>query len=508
VTEVAQPGEPNLRADSARGRWVIAVAVLGSGIAFLDGTVVNAALPAIANDLDSSLADLQWVLTGYLLALASLILLGGALGDRYGRRRVFVVGTAWFAAASLLCGAAPNVETLIGARVLQGVGAALFTPGSLAILQASFREDERAKAVGAWSGLSGVAGAIGPFVGGWLVDGPGWRWAFLINVPVAAAVIVIALVSIPETRDPHAARRLDLVGAGLAVATLGAATWALTESGPRGWTDATVLLAATIAVAGAAAFVWRMLHARGPLVPPDLFSSRDFTVTNLATVLLYAAIGVSFFLVAYQLQVGADWSALQSGTALLPATVLMLVGSARSGALAVRIGPRLQLTAGPLLVAAGLLLLARIGPDATWRADVLPGGILFGLGLVTFVAPLTATVMASVSADHVSVASGVNNAIARTASLAALAIIPVVSGLVVATGPEAVTEAYRTSMLLAAGIVAAAAPLAFVGLAPRSRARRSPREAYCSVDGPPLQPDPERCPVGAGSAPTSSATGR
>jgi EmrB/QacA subfamily drug resistance transporter len=502
--EVSPSGKPGTSADdglalnSARGRIALLATVAGSGMASLDATVVNVALPHIATDFDANVSDLQWVLTGYLLALASLILLGGALGDRYGRRRVFVIGTIWFAGASLLCGAAPNIEVLIGARVLQGVGAALLTPGSLAILQASFRQNDRAKAVGAWSGLGGAVGAIGPFVGGWLVDGPGWRWAFLLNVPVAAVVVVCSVTAVPETRDPHAARRLDWAGAALAVVSLGAATWALTEAGPRGWSNTRVLVAGVIAVAGIAAFVHRMLHTEDPLVPPQLFQSREFTVTNLATIVLYAAIGVTFFLVAYELQVAAGWSALRAGVALLPTTVLMLVFSAKSGEIAQRIGPRLQLTVGPLMLAAGLLLLSRIGPDASWAPDVLPGSILLGLGLVTLVAPLTATVMGSVSPDQVSIASGVNNAIARTASLAALSVIPVISGLTTATGASDITDAFRTSLVIAAAVAALAAPLCFFGLSARTPARSSARRLYCSIDGPPLQPDPARCPVPAG----------
>jgi EmrB/QacA subfamily drug resistance transporter len=487
--------QASLALTSAAGRLALAATVAASGMASLDATVVNVALPHIGADLDASLSALQWVLTGYLLSLASLILLGGALGDRYGRRRIFLIGTIWFAAASALCGAAPNVEVLVAARVLEGIGAALLTPGSLAILQASFRQSDRAKAVGAWSGLSGVAGAIGPVLGGWLVDGPGWRWAFLLNVPVAALVVVCARAAVPETRDPHAARDLDYLGTGLGVVSLGAATWALTEAGPRGWTDGSVLGAGAVAVLGGGAFVYRMRHAHDPLVPPSLFRSREFTVTNLATVLLYAAIGVSFFLVAYELQVASGWSALRAGTALLPTTLIMLVFSARSGALAERIGPRLQLTAGPLLTAGGLLLLTRIGPDASWVRDVLPGSVVFGLGLVTFVAPLTATVMGSVSPDHVSVASGVNNAIARTASLAALSVIPVVSGLTSGVGAAEVTDAFRLSLLIAALIAAAAAPVSLIGLGDRARTRPSARRLHCAVDGPPLQPDPTRCPV-------------
>jgi EmrB/QacA subfamily drug resistance transporter len=491
MADVATAG---LELHSAKGRIALAATVGASAMAMLDATVVNVALPHIGEDLHASVSALQWVLTGYLLALASLILLGGALGDRYGRRRIFLLGTVWFALASLLSGAAPSIEILIFARVLQGIGAALLTPGSLAIIQASFRERDRAPAVGAWSGLGGVAGAIGPFVGGWLVDGPGWRWAFLINLPIAAVVVVCARAAVPESHDPHAAKGFDLFGAGLAVVTLGTATWSLTEGGPRGWTDPAVMSTGAIAIVAAAAFVWRMFHTPDPLVPPGLFHSRNFTVTNLATVLLYAALGVSFFLVVYQLQVAAGWSALRAGTALLPATLLMFAFSTRSGALAQRIGPRLQLTVGPLFTSAGLLLLARVGSDPNWLTDVLPGAVVFGIGLTTFVAPLTATVMGSVDADHVSIASGVNNAVARTASLAAVAVIPAVSGLSVAVGAAQVTSAYRESLVIAAVVAALASPLAFIGLAEPAPAPRGARRRYCSVDGPPLHPDPSKCP--------------
>jgi EmrB/QacA subfamily drug resistance transporter len=486
----AENGSGLLVLHSTQGRLALVATVAASAMASLDATVVNVALPHIGEEFGATISGLQWVLTGYLVALASLILLGGALGDRFGRRKVFMIGTVWFAAASLLCGAAPNVAVLVAARILQGVGGALLTPGSLAILQANFRESDRAAAVGAWSGLGGVAGAIGPFVGGGLVDGPGWRWAFLINVPVAAIALACAHRAIPETRDPRAARRLDLGGVALAVVGLATSTWALTEAGPRGWTDASVLAAGAIAAAALAAFVWRMLHSSDPLVPPALFGDRTFRIVNLQTVLLYGALGVSFFLVSYELQVAADWSALQAGVALLPATGLMLLLSASSGALAQRIGPRLQLTVGPLLVAGGLALLARIGPGASWATDVLPGAVVFGLGLVTIVAPLTATVMASADPNHVGVASGVNNAIARTASLSALAVVPVISGLSVATGPTQVTHAFRLALVVTACVAAAAAPLAFVGLGSRTRAPRTARHVYCALDGAPLQPDP------------------
>jgi EmrB/QacA subfamily drug resistance transporter len=488
------PAEPaaGLVLHSARGRVALVATVAASGMASLDATVVNVALPHIGADFHASISTLQWVLNGYLLSLASLILLGGALGDRFGRRKVFVVGTLWFAVASLLCAVAPDVHVLIVARVLQGVGGALLTPGSLAILQASFRERDRAAAVGAWSGLGGVAGALGPFIGGGLVDGPGWRWAFLINVPVAALAIGCALRAVPETRDPDAVRGLDLTGAGFAVGVLASSTWAFTEAGPRGWTDGTVLAACGVAVVSGIAFVWRMLHTRDPLVPPALFRNRTFTVMNLATLLLYAGLSVSFFLVTYELQVASGWSALQAGVALLPTTILMLLLSARSGALTQRIGPRLQLTVGPLLAGAGLLLLARIGPHASWVTDVLPGSVVFGVGLVTFVAPLTATVMATSDPAHLSVASGVNNAIARAAALAALALIPVLSGLSVAAGPAQVTHSYRLALVIAACLAAAASPLAFLGLRTRIHTRPSCRRLHCAVDGSPLQPDLSR----------------
>ena len=473
---------------SRAGRTALAATVAASSMASLDATIVNVAIPHIGADLHAGVSALQWVLTGYLLALASLILLAGALGDRLGRRRIFLAGTVWFAMASLLCGLAPNIEVLVAARVLQGIGGALLTPGSLAILQSSFRAQDRAAAVGAWSGLSGVAGAIGPFVGGGLVDGPGWRWAFLINVPVAVLVVLCTRAAVPETRDPHAAGRLDVGGAVLGVVGLAGATWALTEAGPRSWGDATVVATASLSLAAMAAFVVHVRRTPAPLVPPALFRDRTFTVVNLGTAFLYAALGLSFFLVAYELQVAAGWTALEAGVSLLPATILMLGLSARSGALAQRIGPRAQLTVGPLVAGAGLLLLARIGPDPSWAMDVLPGAVVFGAGLVTFVAPLTASVMAAADPDHVSVASGVNNAIARAAALAGLAVVPGIAGLTVAAGAGEVTHAYRVALVIAAGLAVAAGLLMFVGLGRGARAPRTPRRVHCAVDGPPLQP--------------------
>ena len=480
---------------STAGRVALTATIAASGMASLDATVVNVALPHIARDLDANVSALQWVLTGYLLALASLILLAGALGDRWGRRRVFQLGTVWFAAASLLCGVAPTINVLIAARVLQGIGGALLTPGSLAIIQASFRETDRAAAVGAWSGFGGVAGAIGPFVGGAVVDGPGWRWAFLLNIPVAAIVIVCSRAAVPETRDTHTTGSLDVRGAAYAVVGLATITWALTEAGPRGWDDPAVIGAIVVAVMAMTVFVLHVRSSESPLVPPALFRNRTFTVVNLGTVFLYASIGLTFFLVAYELQVAAGWTALEAGISMLPATVLMLLLSARSGALAQQIGPKLQLTIGPILTAAGLLLLTRVGPSPRWITDVLPGAVVLGCGLVTFVAPLTATVMAAADADHVSVASGVNNAVARAASLGGLAVIPVVSGLTTATGAADVTDAYRTALVMAAALAVMATPVMLVGLTGKTESHRTARRIHCAVDGPPLQPDPHQCAV-------------
>jgi EmrB/QacA subfamily drug resistance transporter len=390
------------------------------------------------------------------------------------------------------CGLAPTLELLVAARVVQGIGAALLTPTSLALLQSTFRPADRGRAVGAWSGLGGLAGAVGPFVGGVIVDGPGWRWAFLLAVPMLAAA-VLAARAIPDIPVTERSERFDGVGAALAVATLAPLTWSLTEGPSRGWTSASVLLPLVVSIAAGVGFVARQLRAPAPLVPPGLFRSRDFTVLNLATFALYAALGAEFFLVVYQLQVSAGWDALAAGSALLPATLLMLVGSSRSGALAAKIGPRTQLVIGPLLVAVGSLLLSRVGPDASWLRDVAPGAVVFGLGLTAFVAPLTASVMGSVDEAHVSTGSGVNNAVARTGGLVAVAFVPAVAGLTGAVGPDATTDAYRTAMIVVAALAVLAGGVSAIGLrAPRQR--RSARDVICPVDGSPLQPDPVACP--------------
>src|SRR4051794_35171189 len=378
-------------------------------MAFLDATAVQVALPAIGRELDSSLSGLQWTVTGYTLTLAALILLGGSLGDRYGRKRVFLIGVVWFAVASLLCGLAPDVEVLIAARALQGVGGALLTPGSLAILQSSFEAEDRARAIGAWSGLAGIAGAAGPFLGGWLVQSASWRWVFLINVPLAVAVVLVSRRHVPESRDPSASPSIDVIGAALGAVGLGALTYGLISWQEKGLGSATVLLALAVGVGGLVGFVLRERWAKEPMLPLEIFRSPLFDATNAVTFAVYAALGGVFFFLVLTLQVVSGFSPLEAGLALLPVTLLMLLLSARMGMLAQRIGPRLPMTVGPLLCAAGVLGLARIDADSTYALDVLPYVLVFGLGLSFTVAPLTATVLAAAPEEHAGLASGVNN---------------------------------------------------------------------------------------------------
>src|SRR2546421_1887969 len=360
------------------GRWVLLATVLGSGLAFIDATVVNIALPRIGQDFHASAASLQWTVNGYTLSLASLILLGGSLGDRLGRRRIFVLGVTWFAISSLLCGLAPNVETLIAARVLQGIGGALLTPGSLAILEASFEPEDRGRAIGAWSGLGGIAGALGPFLGGWLVQVATWRLVFLINVPLAALVVLVAQRHVPETRDPDAARRLDFAGVLTGAAGLAGLTYGFTAWSAMGPGSPVVIGALAVGVLGIVGFVLTERRTRYPMLPLEVFSSRAFTAANLVTFAVYAALGGVFFLVVLNLQVVAGFSPVAAGTALLPVTVLMLLLSARAGALAQRIGPRIPMTVGPIVCALALLLFSRIGPHASYVRAVLPGVVLLG----------------------------------------------------------------------------------------------------------------------------------
>lgn len=466
------------------GRWVLLATVLGSGMAFIDGTVVNIALPRIAAELDANAAALQWTVNGYTLPLAAFILLGGSLGDRFGRRRVFVVGVTWFAAASLLCGVAPNMETLIAARVLQGVGGALLTPGSLAILQSSFATADRSRAIGAWSGLGGIAGAAGPFLGGWLVEVASWRLVFLINLPLAVIVIAVALRHVPESADPEAARRIDGSGAVIGALGLAGVTYGLTAWPARGATDPLVLGALAVGIVGMIGFVLVEARSTHPMLPLAIFRSRALSATNLVTFVVYGALGGVFFFLVITLQVVAGFSPLAAGLSPLPVTVLMLLLSSRAGALAERIGPRIPMSVGPGVCAVGAVLLAGIGPGATYAADVLPGVVVFGLGLSLTVAPLTATALASADDRHAGIASGVNNAVARAAGLMAIAVLPLAAGVGSSlVDPTTLAPAHHSSMLICAGLLAAGGLLALATI-PSSLAAVRPSPAARGDDGP------------------------
>ena len=478
-----------LRYGDPAGRWVLAATVLASAMAFLDATVVNIALPAIGRDLDAGVSGLTWTVNAYTLALAALVLVGGSLGDRFGRRGVFMVGVGWFGLASLACAVAPSIEVLVIVRALQGVGAALLTPGALAILQSTFREEDRSRAIGAWSGLAGLAGALGPFLGGWLVGLGSWRWVFVINVPLVVAVLAIAVRHLPKDGGLPVARRLDVGGALLAALGLGALTYALTASSQGGVGSLAVGTAAGVATMVLAGFaLWERVVV-DPMLPFDLFTIACFSVTNVVTFLVYAGLGGVFFWLVVTLQVVSGWRPLAAGLALLPVTVLMLVFSPRAGALGERLGPRIPMTVGPLVAAAGVALLAGIGPHAGFFGDVLPGTFLLGAGLTVTVTPLTATVLGAVEADRAGLASGVNNAVARTGGLVLVAVLP---GLTRLGGggfgdPVALAPAFRTAMLICAGLMAVGGLVAALLLRPTATAGKSascpPR--HCAVDATP-----------------------
>lgn len=458
-----------MRLDTAGGRWLVAAMVLGTGMAFLDGSIVTLALPALDDDLDAGVAGLQWTVNAYTLALAALILVGGSLGDRYGRRRVFVVGVTWFALASVLCALAPTIGVLVAARGLQGVGGALLTPGSLAIISASIHPEDRGRAIGLWSGLAGVTTALGPFVGGMLVDAVGWRSVFWVNVPLAALVVGVTVRHVPESRG--AQERLDVEGALLTVGTLALLTYGLVEQTWLPSLGGVVLLVAFVV------HQWRAPHA---LVPLSLFGDRVFTAANVCTFAIYAALSGTMFLLVLQLQYVAGYTPLEAGLATLPLTVLMLLLSSKAGELGQRIGPRVPMTVGPLVAAAGLLLYLRIDADASFWTDVLPGSVVMGLGITLLVAPLTTAVLAAAPDEQAGIASGINNAVSRTAGLLAVAAIPPLAGIAGQdfASPEVFGPGFRAGTLMCAGLLVVAAVCAAALVHGRSadpeRAPRTP----------------------------------
>ncbi len=483
---------PALRLGNARGRWVIAATVLGSGMAALDATVVGIALPAIGRDFHAGVASLQWVIDAYTLTLAGLLLLGGTLGDSYGRRKVFAIGVVWFAVASLLCGVAPTAGVLIAARALQGVGGALLTPGSLAILQASFAADDRSAAIGAWSGLGGVATAIGPFLGGWLIGAVSWRLVFFINLPLAVLVLAISVRHVPETKSPGPVPRLDVKGAVCISGALAGITYGLIQASSSGWASAPVLVPLGVGAVLLGLFIGVEAREAQPMLPLGIFASRQFSAANAVTFVVYAALGGLLFLVPTVLQVVHGYSPIEAGTALLPVTFIMLALSARSGALAARIGPRLQMTVGPLVIAASLFLFTRIGGSGDYWTAVFPAVVVFGLGVAINVAPLTATALAAAPADHAGIASAVNNDVARAAGLIAVAVLPALAGI---TGdsylhPAELAHGFKVAAMMAAVFCAAGGVLAFFTIRNPPRSKRPaevPHESSCGLEAPPLR---------------------
>jgi EmrB/QacA subfamily drug resistance transporter len=500
------PDPPGLRFGTAAGRWVVAVTVLGSAIAAIDSTVVGIALPAIGRNFDLSVSSLQWVVSAYLLALAGLLLVGGSLGDRFGRRRVFLVGVICFALTSLVCAVAPDAAVLITGRALQGVGAALLTPGSLAILRASFAPDDQGRAIGAWSGLGGVATAIGPFVGGFLISAVSWRLIFLINLPIAVLVVVMGVRHVPETTDPTAGGRVDITGAVLISAGLVGVTAGIIDASNHRFGSPSVVGVLLVGVLALAVFVVVELRTSRPLLPLAIFRSTQFTATNLVTFIVYAALSGALFLLPIELEQVAHYSPFEAGASLLPLTLIMLVFSARSGALASRIGPRLQMTVGPVVVGAGMVLFRLVGPSGAYLTEVLPALVVLSAGLALTVAPLTTTALSSAPLDHAGVASAVNNDVARAGGLIAVALLPVVSGI---TGssylhPLELTAGFRTAAVVS-GVAAAAGGL-LAGLLIRNPERDAsptpgpaPTAPHCGLEAPSL--------VGAAAGTTPGSRG-
>ena len=411
---------------SSAQRWVLVAAIGGSSMAFVDGTAVNVALPTIQHSLNATAFEAQWVVESYALFLAALLLVGGSLGDHFGRRRTFGVGVALFAAASLGCALSTHVGQLIAARAVQGVGAALLVPGSLTLISASFPESERGRAIGTWSGFSGVTAALGPVLGGYLVDHYSWTWAFLINVPLAIFVLVIVWLRVPESRSDHAAGSIDYIGAVLATVALGGMVYAFIEAPMLSWRSTSVQCSLIAGMLAAAAFVVTEQRVRSPMLPLNLFRSRNFVGTNLLTLFLYAALGGALFFFPLNLIQVQGYSASAAGAALLPFILIMFALSSWAGALVDRIGSKVPLIAGPLIAAVGFVLFAVPDLNADYWSEFLPAVIVLGFGMTVTVSPLTTTVMNSVSVDLSGLASGVNNAVARTAALLAIAVFGMV----------------------------------------------------------------------------------
>jgi len=459
-------------------RFTLVAAILGSSVAAIDGTIVNVALPAIQRDLGGGLQAQQWISNAYLLTLGSLILIGGSLGDIYGRRRVFELGVGGFGLLSLACAAAPNVDTLIAARAAQGVAGALLTPSSLAIIAAAFSERERGAAIGSWTAWGGIAVIAGPLAGGLIVDHASWRWIFAINVPLVLVTLVLVRAAMADA--PTVARRVDVLGAGLCALGLAGFVFGLIEQPRFGWGSPAIIVSLFVGLAAFASFVVYEKRAAPPMLRLDLFARRNFSIANLQTLTMYAGLSVLFFFLFIFLQQVAGYSALRAGLTTIPSTLIMFALSRRFGALADRFGPRFFLSAGPLTAAAGVLLFLRVGMGTSYLTELLPALVVFSLGLAMTVAPLTATVLADADESDAGIASAINNAIARVAGLIGISAI----GAVVATrltggtfAPnQASVDAFHVAIVICAALVAGGGAVAAVGI---ENPRRKVKAAEC-----------------------------
>jgi EmrB/QacA subfamily drug resistance transporter len=462
---------------SRQQRLTLIATILGSTVVFLDSTVVNVALPAIADGLDAGLAGQQWVVEAYMLTLVSLLLVGGSLGDQFGRRRVFVIGLIAFGATSVLCAVAPSVEFLIGARALQGIAGALLVPGSLAIVAATFEGAARGRAVGTWTAWTGIATVLGPAGGGALVGALSWRAIFWVNIPLIAFTVALCLHSVRESRDPEAFRGIDWAGIALSAAGLAGPVFALIEQPARGWGDPAVWAPLAAGILCFGLFVLREARARHPMLELSLFRVRNFRVANLTTLAAYAGLIGGLFFIGLFLQQVAGYTALEAGLATTPISLILFALSPRWGKLASGTGPRLPMSLGPIVGGIGLIMLLMVGADADYPTEVLPGILVFGLGLSATVAPLTATVLDSVEERHVGIASGVNNGISRVAGLLAIAVLGAVisakfaasagsdvAGPLTAAAPDASTAAFHLGVLIAGLLMIVGGIFAGIGI--------------------------------------------
>ena len=488
---------------SAQGRWVVAAMILGSSVAGIDSTVVAVALPAIGRNLHAGFQALQWTVTSYTLTLAALILLAGSLSDRLGRRRVFLAGLVWFTLASVLCAAAPGIGWLIAARAVQGIGGAMMTPASLAIIEAAFQPGDRTRAIGTWAGFSGVSAAIAPFLGGWLLQTGSWRAIFLINVPVAAVAARVTQRHVPESRGMSPSGRVDWPGALAGVTALAAITYAIIVLPGAGVTSPQFAAAAVLAVVSSAAFAVTERRGSDPMLPPAIFAPAQFRASNAVTFVVNGALGGFAFVFIPALEIVAGYSPVVAGSALVPVTVVTVLLSGTSGRLAQRIGPRPPLVAGCLVCAVASLLAVRIGPHASYWTAVFPLALLFGLGLASLIPPLTASAMNSAPDSLAGLASGVNNAVARVAGLLWIAALPPVTGLTgaVYADPVRFQSSFAQISWICAAAFACAAVLAATFITGPARSAPAPRSALIQTPVPHLT-----CPVAFGHAPRRTRT--